>query len=872
MVLEARRYGEGGKNDMTEKSRSDTNNSHTLESLYQHCQALLTTRQWPAALEAAVSLRARFAGNADPFDQILVARARLVHAQALVGLEQSEAALTIYEQLQAECSLGSDADLNAVGAEAQLLAAVLLAQRRRRLEGISKLEALSDHRFLGETLELRRIQSRAGAVLVGWQFSELETEPHSPSEELLPQDSLSSKSETPSAFERLISTCQAMLDRYGSLSDATVLFNVNLSIGVQLEALAWEGSQASQTQASALAALQWERYASHPDSHVQAKVLKTQLERTQGLAPSAERLLFERLLAQFGGSQAPALQGLLADTYLRQARALLVTEGLDDVLGRLTALQTRFAGSSDPEVQWQVILSRQLRVRVLRDLGRWRDALEVLQTQSEVADVSRADQRRAAAEAGDTQAKIWKQQLPPKLQSTDDSGDLAEQPLTEAELQHARVVRDLSQRFAADPEAAIRRIVSQALYNLGVDQRERRHLEDAVQTYQTYLDAFAEDEGVETGTTASVYLNLGYLLMMLLNREQEALSVYDSLMARFQNATSPAMRETLAKGAASRLTCLNRLQRAGKEVHYGSQYQDLPLTERDAITATIERGRVLGVEGKHREAVTLYDEVLTQYGQSLHPELRRQCSDALVRKAYSLSQLAQRQAALAVLETQIATYGAELSTSIQKDVALALSNKAWQLEKLGRHSEELETYEEILRRYGSSNLAYMRERVAKALYAKALTLMSEAVGDTEAGFAVYQDLIRRCLGDEVAVVRLQAAQALVNVGAKLRTLGRHAEAVEAYEKLLAACAAETDSGIRAECVKAKIGLARSNHRADQLQQRITIYRELLGLPDQDLSKEMRLSLRGELGQLEPTMNSIRNMVRSVWGRWWRKTP
>ena len=180
-----------------------------------------------------------------------------------------------------------------------------------------------------------------------------------------------------------------------------------------------------------------------------------------------------------------------------------------------------------------------------------------------------------------------------------------------------------------------------------------------------------------------------------------------------------------------------------------------------------------------------------------HPELRRHCLDAMVRKGYSLGCLSQREAALAVNDEVIARYGNELSTSAEKDVALAMSNRAVQLDKLGRRAEELQTYDAIIVRWARSDVAYLRERVANARFCKAITI---ADTDLDAALALYGHVIDTCLHAPEVALRTYAAKSSVNRGVRLRKAGRYEEAVACCEALVKACGAETDKDIAAQVV------------------------------------------------------------------------
>ncbi len=835
--------------------------SKTLESQLSHCQQLLEAEHFTAALEAAAALSLGFAEH--QLARAVVAEARLVQAQALAGLEQFAAALEIYDCLQAECMDAEDSDLNAVGAHALMFAAFLHERLGDKSLGFSKLTTLLNHVFVIENLELRRLQAWAGAVLARWQLVALEEDD--------PEDEdWFAAGFTGEAFEKVLLTCELVQSRYGDASDARLLMHVNICIGVQLETLALQGLSACTARADQLAARQWALYAHHPSTSVQNQVFVAQLERTIYLAPALELLEYQRLLAHFGGSQAGPLQVTLARTYYSQARAMLVVEPQQtaQILGLLGTLETRFGGASDEAVQHQVAVARLLIVRVLRGAGRWREALTVLETQAHSGNFEQLSARQAAVDALETQAEIWGDQWPPALINS--TAKTLEPAFFEAETEGLHVVKRLLERFGTDDNAGIRSLVALRLYNTAVDLRERRHFAAAIELYQSYLHAFASDEAIPAAKTASTHLNMAFLLLEL-EDFGSALKTYDALLARLVDATTSETRNTRSRAVASRVTCINRMQRAGIEVSFGAEFEELSVLERDQIWDAIDRARLLSADGHHLEAIAIYDSVLDQHAASPHPELRRSCSDALTRKAYSLARLGQPQAAIAANQLHVTVYGDDLSQSIQKDVALALSNTAVELNKLGRHTAEIAIYDQIVLRYSSNELAYLRERVAKALYAKGLTLCSDQAGlagDVTAGLAVYAALIDRFLHDELAVVRLQAAQALVSTGLKLRSLQRDQEAITAYQRLLEVCDTDSDPEIRSQCVRARVGLARAYGELGQPDQQIEIFKYLLALPEKELVIETHASLRSALSRLEPARTVAQQVTR-----WWnRKRP
>lgn len=797
----------------------------------------------------------RFGRDEAVATQVVVARTRAWQARLLSELDYDEEALKNYTALHDDFRAATDPALQEQAAYALLAKARLFRALDRRTEAFATLQALVDtyadvrHPEVRQTLALAQMDQAFHL-----QFSRIEGSGGS------------------DADTAVVAACDALLAAHEGSTDAIVLRCVNQALRLKAEVLREnDDSPDSQAQADAVTELQWAQYAGHPDERVQKELLLAMLDRLTSLGhPEQELAGYRMLLDHFGGAQAGLLQAPLARTRVLEAWALRALDRTDEALAALALLDARHGASMDPAVRLQCVNGAVERGRILRGVGDFTAALAALEVLPDTGDDASAPLRKAIARALDLRAELWKDQAPeahPRRDGKDEAGAPIETVATDGELRYAEAVDALVERFAADPSGEIRSIAADALYGLAVHWRGRLQFQRSVDAYANYLHIFAADTrpAIEK-TTASAYLNQAYTLMMLMGRDAEALTVYDTVMERFAQATGAGMRDTLAKAAASRLTCLNRLQRQGEAVNYGDQYEDLSLGQRDAITATIERGRVLSVQGKHREAIACYDEVLDVHVDSLHPELRRQCLDAMVRKGYCLGCLAQREAALAVNDEIIARYGNDLSTTTEKDVALAMSNRAVQLDKLGRHDEEVQTYDRIIERWQASDVAYLRQRVASARFCKALTI---ADTDLEGALALYAEVMATSLHAPDAAVRLEGAKSAVNRSIRLRTAGRLEEAIASGETLLQACQAETDIAIAAQVVKARVALARAYGQAGQVARQRNALEVLLALPASALTEAQRAEMRAEYRKIKPTSTVIGQAAHAL-GRWWGK--
>ncbi|RYX90287.1 MAG: hypothetical protein EOO28_29855 [Comamonadaceae bacterium] len=845
----------------------------------------------------------KFGGDDWPATRAVAGKLRLLRASLLSQLDYVADALESYDSLHADWRASGDPRLQAIAADALLAKARLLAASGRSDDAMAANATLVSDFPVDVDGGVRRAVAQSQADTVQWLVAHVdededdEDDADEEGDAGEVSDDGRTAGDTPpadvhatrrtSAQDRVIAACDALIAAHRSSTDTPVLVNLNMALRQKARALRARATErddstsadADLAEAQALTDGQWASYAGHSDAGVLEQAVRAQLDQLASLdAPQAELAGYIQVLARLGDTTEPALQQPLTRALQLKAWAEQALGQTGDALATLAGLHTRFTQSDDPGVQWAVLVGGLQHARLLLREERQGEALQVLSSLEHVDCGEHQGLRLLVAQAMDMTCDVWAAQAsPPRArqgaeeedsEDAEDSGhgDTPPQraPLTPAESNHAAAVQALLARFASDADAGVRRVAADACYALAVAQRERLQLDAALASYGLYLQHFETDTAPAIlERTASAWLNKAYILMELLDRPADALPVYDAILARFAAATSASMRDTLARASASRLTCLNQLQRAGVAVNYGDQYEDVPLEKRDAIQATISRGIHLADAGKHREAIACYDEVLQAHLESLHPELRRQCLDAMVRKVFSLGRLAQRQEALALSNELIARYGADLSTSTEKDVALAMSYKAVQLDRLDRHDEEMSVYREIIDRWRQSTVPALRVRVANARYALAMTLSDT---DLEATLALYKQVMDTCLESPDVALRTEGAKSAVNRAFRLRGAGRHAEAVECAQALLAACGEATDPALATQLTKARIGLVKSYAALGQTADQIATLQTLTALPDSAITPEQRESANAELLVLRPPEAPIVLAARRI-GAW-----
>jgi tetratricopeptide (TPR) repeat protein len=246
-------------------------------------------------------------------------------------------------------------------------------------------------------------------------------------------------------------------------------------------------------------------------------------------------------------------------------------------------------------------------------------------------------------------------------------------------------------------------------------------------------------------------------------RSDEAIAVYDDVLARFNSATELPLREQVARALRSKAATLSALGRPEEEIavyddllaRFGSA-TELPLREQVAI-ALRYKSITLSTLGRSDEAIALCDEVLARFGSATEPPLREQVAKALFYKGATLGTLGRSDEAIAVYDDVLARFGSATELPLREQVAQALCCKGVRLSTLGRLEEEIAVYDDLLARFGSATELPLREQVAMALRYKSITL--GMLGRPEEAIAVYDDVLARFGSATELPLREQVAKA-----------------------------------------------------------------------------------------------------------------
>ena len=187
------------------------------------------------------------------------------------------------------------------------------------------------------------------------------------------------------------------------------------------------------------------------------------------------------------------------------------------------------------------------------------------------------------------------------------------------------------------------------------------------------------------------------------------------------------------------------------------------------LAAELQQGRDLLTRGRAAEALAIYDNVLSRFGEASEPALREQVARALVNKGITLRQLGRSEEEIAVYDSVISRFGEASEPALREQVAGALVINGFRLGRLGRSEEAVAVFDSVVSRFGEASEPALRERVARALVNKGFTLGQ--LGRSEEAVAVYNSVVSRfgeadetALREQVAGAERHKANALVESG------------------------------------------------------------------------------------------------------------
>ena len=337
------------------------------------------------------------------------------------------------------------------------------------------------------------------------------------------------------------------------------------------------------------------------------------------------------------------------------------------------------------------------------------------------------------------------------------------------------------------------------------------------------------DENTQIIITKS-FVRRGYVLETL-NRNEEAITVYDELVKHFEEASEAAVREQVAWAMVNKSFALGTLNRNEEAIaaydevvkRFGENSEEV--MREQVAWALLFKGITLKTLNRNEDEIAVYDEVVKRFGEAGETAVREPVAEALVNKGGTLGTLHRSEEAIAVYDEVVKRFGEDSEVAVREQVAKALVNKGITLGTLNRSEEAIAVYDEVVKRFGEASEAAVREQVAKALVNKGVTLTT--LNRNEEAIAVYDEVVKRFGEANEAVARESVAKALVNKGITLGTLNRSEEAIAVYDEVVKCFGEASEAAVREPVAIALVNKGGTLGKLNRSEEAIAVYDEVV---------------------------------------------
>ncbi|MEO5333757.1 MAG: TIR domain-containing protein [Magnetococcus sp. YQC-5] len=270
--------------------------------------------------------------------------------------------------------------------------------------------------------------------------------------------------------------------------------------------------------------------------------------------------------------------------------------------------------------------------------------------------------------------------------------------------------------------------VTEAFFNKGVMLGTLNRSDEAIAVYDTLVARHGDrSETAIVEQVAQAIYNKGVRLGAL-NRSEEEIAVYDALVARHGDRSETAIVELVASAIYNKGVKLGALNRSEESIAiydalvalHGDRYETA-IVELVA-KALFNKGISLGALNRYEEAIAVYDALVARFEDRSETAIVEQVAKALLNKGVTLGALNRSEEEIAVYDALVARHGDRSETAIVEKVASALINKGVRLAALNRYKEEVTVYDALVARHGDRSETTIVKRVAKALFNKGVTL------------------------------------------------------------------------------------------------------------------------------------------------------
>ena len=354
------------------------------------------------------------------------------------------------------------------------------------------------------------------------------------------------------------------------------------------------------------------------------------------------------------------------------------------------------------------------------------------------------------------------------------------------------------------------------------------------------------------------------------SQREEAIGIYDQIIARFVSSAAPGLREVVA-------------------------------------LALFNKGRALFGLDRHEETVAAFGQFIDYVepgGEGT--EANRLCR-AMYLKGFALYQLDRHQEGIGVLDRLVDLFGGATEVSCQRLVAAALNLKGHMLAWASGFCDSCAVYDQVVQRFGMSRDPGLQEHAATALLRVALNLQGgflcefvvppEAVYnkgfDTELRPELLERMVRARTGknvptevdcqkavlsafDEVGErfgdsvhpgVRKVVAAAMVHKGGYLGMLERHGEAIAAYDSVIQCSLNEMEPALYEPVADAMLKKAVLLHKLQRNGEAIEVCDQLVGRFGTEAASRLRDKVKEALACKEECVEVLSQLVKEFQLKW-----
>jgi len=377
---------------------------------------------------------------------------------------------------------------------------------------------------------------------------------------------------------------------------------------------------------------------------------------------------------------------------------------------------------------------------------------------------------------------------------------------------------DIAQRSSVDHQQMSDRLVAQVAVAKGRALTKLGRFHEALDTFRSTIEEFADATDINVRIQAARAMSNMAAALGGLQRFDDALDLCSDVIAKYNHDPHPDMRNAVSSATLSRgesLRCLGRSHDAllannelvDKTSEYGneqngvisialcnsvsclydlgrlsdaidicrqieSQFLDcnVPTVRGQVARATFLRGYCLEQLNIYGPALDTYQVVVDRYENDYVTGCREFVIEALARTGRTLRAVRRLDAAAIALDKAVRKYNADPHPELDKPYANVLTAQILILSELGQMAKAQKAADEVIDRFGDD--ARFNETVARAMNHRTLYVDNISMDDRINRFSVIADYYR---GDPNRLLREPVAQAMINMAAGLRFLGRYPE-------------------------------------------------------------------------------------------------